>query len=108
MKKSNSLSADWTQVLAHVETALAKAVDHLAEREQSLASSQRLQIHPSLDFSKFEERMARFSAFPQPAEQRLAQLDAELAQGEDALRKWLGRAETTRKSLAAWVGRAIR
>jgi len=108
MQTSRTLSADWTRVLARVETALTQAVAQLEGRKQVLAAATpALQTPQALDFARFEERLAGFAACPRRAEQHLARLDIALHDGEDALRQWLARAEATRRKLAAWVGRAI-
>jgi hypothetical protein len=104
MQTSQSLSADWTRVLARVETALAEAVARLQSREKVLPAA--VQLPPTamaLDFARFEDRLAAFAAGPKHAEQRLAQIDGALAEGEEAMRKWLSRADATRRKLAAWL-----
>ena len=103
MQTSRTLSADWTRVLARVETALAQAVARLQSREQVLAAGTTPQITTALDFARFEDHLGAFGACPGRAEQRLAQLDVALSEGEDAMRQWLARAEATRRRLAAWV-----
>jgi hypothetical protein len=106
MQTSRTLSADWTRVLARVETALAQAVVRLEAREQALTAKMPLpQMTTALDFAKFDERQGAFAACPGRAEQRLAQVDGALGSAEDALRQWLARAEGTRKKLADWVVR---
>jgi hypothetical protein len=105
MRTSQKLSADWTRVLARVETALAAAVGQLQSREKVLSAGvQVTSIVKSLDFAKFEDRLAAFAASPKRAEQRLAAIDGALAEAEEALRHWLSRADATRRKLAAWLG----
>jgi hypothetical protein len=107
MQTSQTLSADWTRVLARVETALAQAVARLESREKVLPIATQLpQIATPLDFAKFEDRLGAFAACPGRAEQRLAQIDGALAEGEEAMRKWLSRADATRRKLATWLGGA--
>ena len=108
MQTSRTLSADWTQVLARVQNALAQAVVQLQEREQALTAMapQPLAAMP-LNFSGYEKHLTAFAACPEQAEQNLAQLDIELKDGEDAMRQWLAQAETARRNLATWVGRTI-
>jgi hypothetical protein len=105
MQTSRTLSADWTQVLARVEAALAQAVARLQDRGKDLAgAAQLIQPPRPLNFGKFEERLAAFAACPAQAEQRLVQIDAALRDEEDALRRWLTRAEAARRRLANCVG----
>ncbi len=95
-------------MLARVEQALAKAIASIQERERALTAAAPIADSPrSLDFAPFEQGMARLAGCRLPAEQRLAQLDADLGAGEDAARQWLTRADAARKQLATWVGRAV-
>jgi hypothetical protein len=104
MQTSQTLSADWTRVLASVEKALTEAVARLANREKGLlVATQPLPTSKPLDFAKFEDRLAAFAECPGRAEQRLEQIDGALRDGEEALRQWLSRAEAVRRKLAAWA-----
>ncbi|HYV37710.1 MAG TPA: hypothetical protein VE988_18645 [Gemmataceae bacterium] len=107
MQTPRTLPADWEKVLARVEQALGEAVTRLQEREQEWMAPAPLAAAPqALDFSKFEQRLALFAKAPQQADQRTAELDTALRDGEDNLRQWLARAEAARRQLAAWAGRA--
>jgi hypothetical protein len=110
MNTTNSpkaLPADWNSTLASVEQALSVAVTRLQERELALTNPAPLApTPPTLDFSRFEQRLGAFASNSQQADQRLTEIDAVLREGEESLRQWLGRAEAARRKLAAWVGRA--
>jgi hypothetical protein len=108
MQTPRKLPADWTDVLARVEQALGLAIANIESREKALADSpQFAPIAKPLNFTRFDERLAALAACQLPADEQLAQLDADLGAGELAARQWLSHAEASRKQLAAWVGRAV-
>ena len=106
MPTATTLSADWTQVLARVEQALARAVVQIEAREKALAIGE-LAAPKAPDFGPLEAKTASLAEAPRRIAERLGQLDGELRHGEEALRQWLAQAETARRQLAAWVGRAV-
>jgi len=108
MQSSSSMPSDRARVVARVEQALALAVIRLEEREKALsqhATAPQLSIRP--DFARFEQRLNLLANCPQPAGQQLTDIDVSLRDGEEALRNWLARAETTRRKLASGEGRAV-
>jgi hypothetical protein len=93
-------AGNWPDVLAHVEEALAKAVAKIQERENALAAAApSMSAAPLVDFQRFHERRIVLEACPQRAQERLAELEALLRDREEALRQWLGQAETLRRQL---------
>jgi hypothetical protein len=86
--------------LSHVEEGLAKAVAKIQEREKALAAGAGNASGVALlDFQRFHERRIALEACPRRAQEHLAELDALLCDGEEALRQWLGQAETLRRKL---------
>jgi DNA-binding FadR family transcriptional regulator len=101
MSQSRPATAgNWPHVLAHVEEALAKAVAKIQEREYALAASAgNVSSAQLVDFRRFHERRIALEACPKRAQEHLAELEALLRDGEQALRQWLGQAETLRRQL---------
>ena len=100
------LTANWTEVLAHVERVLAEAITEIDQRDAALAAVLATPGAPVFGFDLLAEKAAKLTANP-TAETRAADLDSALKDCEEALRQWLSRAETTRRKLATWAERAV-
>ena len=102
-----SLTANWTEVLAHVEQVLAEAITEIDQRDAALAAVLATPAAPVFGFDLLAERAAKLTA-GRAAQTRVAELDAALQECEDALRQWLRRAEATRRKLATWAEHPVR
>jgi hypothetical protein len=106
MLTSRALTANWNEVLNHVERVLAEAVSEIDQRDAALAAVLATPAAPVFGFDLLADRAAKLVAGP-TAEARAAELDSALKDCEEALRQWLGRAEATRRKLATWAERAV-
>jgi hypothetical protein len=106
MLASRALTANWNEVLTHVERVLTEAVTEIDQRDAALAAVLATPAAPVFGFDLLAERAAKLVAGPS-AQVRAAELDSALKECEDALRQWLSRAEATRRKLATWGERAV-
>jgi chromosome segregation ATPase len=95
----------WSAVLDQVQATLQEAVAATHAREQ------RLQEVPSEVAAKRQQKLQEIQARCQTlasagdqAAQRAAAAEAALAEAEEALRRWLQKAEGAQNKLAAWAG----
>lgn len=105
MTVSRTSAPDWPGTLRQVEQALAGAIAQMQAREAALTAGEAPRAM-LLDLKRFFQFQETLDGSPQRAGERLAALDASLRDGEDALRQWLGRAESLRRQLAAGLARA--
>ena len=106
MANTGMMSSDWTAVLSRVEEALARAIGQIEAREQALGAAE-LPAPRGPEFAALDSKAAALADAPGRITARIEPIDAELRQGEEALRRWLADAEAVRQRLAAWVGRAV-
>jgi hypothetical protein len=102
------LPPGWEEVLTRVGQALAAAEADAARREQARQTAPAPPAGagalPGLD--RFREHVRGLAECAGQADALVAEADAALGGAEDALRAWLQAAETTRRTLANWAGRA--
>jgi len=92
-----------------VEETLRRTEAAAAEREQALntasvASDAEKPGSGGLEQSlrRLDDQMSNWPAALQQAEKEAREADAALQEGEEALRRWLNRAETLERRLAKW------
>ena len=100
MSNIRTLPADWEQVLGRVETGPgASHCQHQKCAERSLTSAAALDaFNPVTGFYPVRRTHEPSCRLSLPAEQRLAQIDADLGAGEEASRQWLTRADAARSN----------
>jgi hypothetical protein len=103
----NNVTARWTEVLAHVEQALAESVAKIDQRARDLANALPGASVPLPDFDQIATTIGKLDSCSAGVGQGVAQLDTALQEPEEGLRQWLLRAEAARRQLATWAGRAI-
>lgn len=101
----------WRQVLAEVEETIAEGMGVAQQREEML-EDWILQQNQGQDQQRwlqglddFQERMQNLQQLAHKAEHAVVEVDNALKEGEDALRDWLQKSESTRSSLATWLER---
>ncbi|MBV9123171.1 MAG: hypothetical protein JO112_07430 [Planctomycetes bacterium] len=95
--------ADWIQVLAKLQQALAQAVVETDQRQQALeAALAAVTLEPEEEekdrriLAQVEERFLQFHSGVHQAEESAAAADAAMRASEQATREWLAAAETLR------------
>jgi multidrug resistance efflux pump len=95
--ENQGLPADWPHVIDQVQDVLAQTEKTAGERERTLTREEPNPLRekntvwqPTLEH--FEERLRRFHASLQKAEDHAEEADLALADGERALQNWLDRA----------------
>ena len=103
------LPDDWVAVLGRVQETLQQAEAAAAAREQALAADDppagEAPWRHGLD--ALRQRVDGLDRHADRAAQGVAEVDAVLTQGEEAVRTWLKASEAGRRKLADWVGRAV-
>jgi hypothetical protein len=107
MAQTRRFPANWPAIIARVEKWLAEAIDVSQQRESALASIAAENPPRLIGTNALTERTAALASCPARATEKFGQLDADLKMSEESLRRWLASAETTRRKLAEWVGRAV-
>jgi hypothetical protein len=103
------LPADWTDVLGRVQQTLEQARAEAEARAEALAAPPAADGEPPWrrGLGQARQGVDGLAACADRAARDVAEVDAVLAAGEDALRQWLAASEAARRKLAEWVGRAI-
>jgi hypothetical protein len=105
------LPADWEEVLRHGQQALQQAEAEAAKRaaalEQSAGSAAPAGEEPpwTRGLAEVQARLDGLPAYADAAARSVAEVDATLGAGEEALRGWLTASEVARRKLAEWVAR---
>jgi hypothetical protein len=110
---SPSPVVSWSQVLENLEAAVSRAVAEAANRARRLQDAGRTTAPPTAPaawegaLSQSRVRCQALESRATAAGGKVAELDAALAAGEDALKRWLLETRGAREKLANWVGRAV-
>jgi hypothetical protein len=100
----------WAALLEGVEQALAAALEAAAQREQALGDPSKPEFPAGAGalegLAPFGQRVQGLGECAARADSAIAEVDAALAAGEDALRAWFHAAEAVRRKLAAWASGA--
>jgi hypothetical protein len=110
-----ALTTGWTEILENIQFSLAETLGEATNRERALEKTASTKVRKSL-FSKpsqeclkqFEERLVRFHASFQQAEQKAGEVDAYLNSGLEALNQWQTATESLRQRLANGDARFIK
>jgi hypothetical protein len=101
----------WSEVLVRVQAAVERAVAEATARARRLDAAGESPVPPATGsqqaMQQAVQRCQALGARADGAAARVAEVDAALAEAEEALRQWLRATEAAREKLAAWVGRAV-
>jgi hypothetical protein len=100
-------TAHWVEVLDDIQRSLAQTLDEVARREQALAAEGLTSAFAAegddamrQSLARVGERMLLFRSCLDQAEERVAQAESALVEGEQALHQWLAAAQASRQNLA--------
>lgn len=103
--RRSSLPPNWNEVLDRVLQGLEQAVTAAAQREKELPEDSPL---VASSFNKLPQLpRERLETILHQAEQNAAQVEADLAEGVEASRRWLEMAHQLRRRLAKEPGRSV-
>jgi hypothetical protein len=107
----NSPPVPWSEVLAHVQAAVDAAVAEVSARAPALDAAKEptgpSTAGPQQALQRAWQNCQAVAGRGEGAAARVAEVDAALAQAEEALRQWLRATQAARDQLATWVDRAV-
>jgi hypothetical protein len=99
------LPPSWTEVLEAMQRSLAEVLAAVPDPPPASAGSD---VPPwQADLERLDRRLAELDASSRRAEENATSLEAELAGGADAFRRWLAAAAASRQALADASARTV-